>query len=139
MHPIIRNILAVIAGLIVGSIINMLLVMIGGSIIPLPAGVDNSTTENLKESIHLFGPEHYVFPFLAHAIGTLAGAMVTTFIASSKKFYLSLIIGVFFLTGGVYMVTQLPSPLWFNVIDLGFAYIPMAFLGWYLVVSRKNK
>jgi hypothetical protein len=30
------------------------------------------------------------------------------------------------------MVTILPSPLWFNIIDLVFAYFPMAFLGYRL-------
>jgi hypothetical protein len=34
--------------------------------------------------------------------------------------------------GGVYMVNILPSPMWFNVLDLGLAYFPMAFLGYRL-------
>ena len=36
MHPILRNILAVLTGLIAGSIINMGLVNLGGSVIPPP-------------------------------------------------------------------------------------------------------
>jgi hypothetical protein len=28
------------------------------------------------------------------------------------------------------------APLWFDVLDLGLAYIPMALLGWWLAVRK---
>ena len=37
-----RLILAVIAGLVVGSLVNMALVMLSGHVIPPPAGVDTA-------------------------------------------------------------------------------------------------
>ena len=37
-------------------------------------------------------------------------------------------IGVFFLLGGITMVFILPSPTWFNALDLSLAYIPMGYL-----------
>ncbi|MDR9397724.1 hypothetical protein [Salibacter sp.] len=43
---------------------------------------------------------------------------------------MSLIIGVFFLIGGIMNVYMLPSPMWFSIVDLVFAYIPMAVLGY---------
>ena len=76
MNPIIRNVLAVIAGLIVGSIVNMGIIAISGSIIPPPEGADVTTMEGLKATMHLFEPRHFIFPFLAHALGTLAGAII---------------------------------------------------------------
>ncbi len=133
MHPIVRNILAVIAGAIIGSIVNMSIIMISGSVIPLPEGVDNSTTEGLKAGIHLFQPKHFIMPFLAHALGTLAGAMVATAIAVKQKLMAALIVGILFMIGGTMMVFQLPSPAWFNALDLIVAYIPMAFIGYKLV------
>ena len=69
-----RLILAVIAGLVVGSLVNMALVMLSGHVIPPPAGVDTATTEGLKAAMPLFEPKHFLFPFLAHAVGTLVGA-----------------------------------------------------------------
>ncbi|MEZ4979370.1 MAG: hypothetical protein R2772_08730 [Chitinophagales bacterium] len=36
MNPILRNILAVVAGIVVGSAINMGIIMISGSLIPPP-------------------------------------------------------------------------------------------------------
>lgn len=137
MNPILRNVLAVIAGIIVGSIVNMSIILISGSIIPPPNGADNTTMEGLQKTMHLFGAKHFIFPFLAHAIGTFAGAVTTAFIAFNHKKKLALIIGAFFLLGGIVSVCSLPSPMWFTVVDLVFAYIPMAYLALRLVRSKE--
>ena len=129
MNPIVKNILAVIAGLLVGSIVNMGIVMISGSIIAPPEGGDITTMEGLKATMHLFEPKHFIFPFLAHAIGTLVGAFVAAKIAATKKMTMALLIGVFFFIGGAINVSMLGGPLWFTVLDLVTAYIPMAYLG----------
>jgi hypothetical protein len=129
MSPILKNILAVIAGFVAGSIVNMGLIMISSSIIPPPIGVDVTTTEGLKAALPLFEPKHFLFPFLAHALGTLVGAFVAAKIAATQKFMMALIIGGLFLLGGIANIILLPSPLWFTVVDLGLAYLPMAWIG----------
>lgn len=138
MNPILRNILAVLAGVIVGGIVNMGIVMLSGTVIPPPEGADVTTTEGLKASMHLFEPKHYIMPFLAHALGTLVGAIVAASIAIGRKITVGIIVGCFFLIGGTMMVFQLPSPMWFNALDLIVAYIPMGYLGGQLV-SKKNQ
>lgn len=129
MNPILRNVLAVIAGIVVGSIVNMSLITISGKVIPPPAGVDVTNFESLKSSMHLFEPRHFIFPFLAHALGALAGAYVASRLAASHKLKFALGVGVFFLLGGLTNVFMLPSPTWFAVLDLVGAYIPMAWFG----------
>ena len=47
MNPIIRNILAVIAGFVVGGTVNMGLIMLSGSVIALPEGVNPADEESL--------------------------------------------------------------------------------------------
>lgn len=136
MNPIIRNILAVMAGIIIGSAVNMGIIMISGSIIPPPEGADVTTTESLKSTIHLFEPKHFIFPFLAHAIGTFAGAFLAALIAATYKMKFALGIGVFFLAGGISSVFMLPSPTWFIILDLVGAYIPMAFLAGKLAIRK---
>lgn len=123
------NILAVILGLVVGSAVNMLLIIAGGEAIPAPAGVDATDLESVRASMHLYGPEHFVFPFLAHAMGTLAGALVTCLLATTNRVPLSLVTGFLFLTGGITAAFMIPAPLWFIVLDLTVAYLPMAWLG----------
>ena len=136
MNKTVRNILAVIAGAVVGSVVNMGIIMVSGSIIPPPEGVDNTTVEGLKAGIHLFQPKHFLFPFLAHALGTFVGALVTAFIATNRKLLFAMIIGVFFLAGGIGNVLMLPSPLWFTLVDLIGAYFPMAFLAAWIAKSK---
>lgn len=136
MNKTVRNILAVIAGAVVGSLVNMGIIMVSGSIIPPPEGVDNTTVEGLKAGIHLFQPKHFLFPFLAHALGTFVGALVTAFIATNWKLLFAMIIGVFFLAGGIGNVLMLPSPLWFTLVDLIGAYLPMAFLAAWIAKSK---
>src|SRR5688500_15896684 len=99
MSPILRNFLAVIAGLIVGSVVNMGIISVSGSLIPPPANADVTTAEGLKATMHLFQPKHFIFPFLAHALGTFAGAFVTALIAVTSKMRLAMVIGLFFLAG----------------------------------------
>ncbi len=129
MHPLLRNLLAAVAGLLVGSIVNGVIVDLSGTVLPPPAGVDPNNLESIKANIHLYGPVHFMFPFLAHALGTLVGAFLAAKIAVANKMIPALIIGVMFLAGGIYMVTLIPAPTWFIALDLIVAYIPMAYLG----------
>jgi hypothetical protein len=137
MKPIVRNILAIIAGLIAGSFVNMGIIMISGSIIPPPEGVDNTTMEGLKAGMHLFQPKHFLFPFLAHSIGTFAGALLTAIIAIKSKMLYAVIIGAFFMIGGIINILMLPSPTWFTIVDLVFAYYPMSYFAGKLVLLKK--
>jgi len=136
MNPIFKNTLAVLIGLFVGSIVNMAIILMSSSVIPPPKGADVTTMEGLKATMHLFEPKHFIFPFLAHAIGTFAGAATTALIASTRKTELALVIGSFFLLGGIVNVFTLPSPIWYNILDIVFAYLPMAYLARKLVVSK---
>ncbi len=129
MNPILRNILALIAGIFIGSIVNMGIVTISGSIIPPPAGVDPTDMESLKANMHLFEAKHFIMPFLAHALGTLVGAFVAAKLAVRSQMIYALGIGAFFLLGGITAATMLPAPTWYLVLDLVGAYIPMGWLG----------
>ena len=106
--------------------------MISSSIIPPPPGVDVTTEEGLKAGMHLFKPINFLMPFLAHALGTFAGAFVAAWIAANSKLLWAMLVGVFFLIGGTAMVFMIPSPTWFTIVDLVLAYFPMAWLGYKL-------
>jgi hypothetical protein len=136
MSPILKNIIAVVVGIVVGSIVNMAIISISGSIIPPPEGADVTTMEGLKNSMHLFEPKNFVFPFLAHALGTLVGAFLVAKIAASHKMKFAYAIGFFFLLGGITNVFLLPSPTWFTLLDLIGAYLPMAFIGGKLATKQ---
>jgi len=136
MNPIVRNILAVIAGIVGGSLINMSIIMVSSSVIPPPEGADITTTEGLAASMHLFQPKHFIMPFLAHALGAFSGALMAALIATTHKMKFALSIGLLFLAGGIASVFMLPSPTWFNIVDLTLAYLPMAYVGGKLGMRR---
>ena len=129
MNPILKNILAVVAGVIVGIIVNSTLINVGPMVIPPPEGADITTMEGLKETMHLFKPQNFIFPFLAHALGALSGAFLAAKIAATHNMKIAMGIGGFFLIGGIMMVMSIPGPMWFNILDLVAAYIPMGYLG----------
>ena len=128
MLRFLRNLLALVAGVVLGGGVNMALVMLSPSLIPPPAGVDVSNAESLAQSIHLFEPRHFVMPFLAHALGTLIGALTTYLIAASHKAALAWAVGSLYLCGGIAAAFMIPAPAWFIALDLLVAYLPMAWL-----------
>ena len=137
MHPYLRNFLAILAGLLIGSAVNMLLVNLGHRMFPLPNGLNSQNEPEFKEAFKYFEPRHFLMPFLAHALGTLVGAFVAAKIAASHKLLFALLIGGVFLVGGILMVRMVPSPLWFTFLDLMVAYLPMAYLGGLLAGVKK--
>jgi hypothetical protein len=138
MNPIIRNILAVIAGWLGGSIVNMGLVKIGNSVFPME-GYDLSDMESLTAAMPNMTYENFIFPFLAHALGTLVGAFIAAYFAANNNMKFAYGIGVFFLLGGIMVNYMLPGPTWFTIIDIAFSYIPMAFIGGSLAIKFLKK
>ena len=129
MAKFFRGLLAVVVGAIAGSLINMGLIMIGGKVIPPPPGTDVTTMEGLKAALPLFEPKHFVFPFLAHALGTVVGAFVAALLAPNRSVIPAYVVGGLFLLGGIANCFMLPGPAWFNAADLLLAYLPAAWLG----------
>jgi hypothetical protein len=132
MRAFLKGLLAVVVGLVVGSAVNMGLILLGARVVPAPAGVDTTTSEGLAAAMPLLGPAHFVFPFLAHALGTFAGALLATWIAGRVSRVPAAVIGVLFLAGGIASCFMLPAPRWFEVLDVVVAYLPFAWLGYRL-------
>ena len=132
MHPILRYILAILLGIIAGMAVNMGIIIVSGHIIPPPAGANLTTEAGIKAAMHLMEPKHFLMPFLAHSIGTFMGALLAVKIANIRQMRAALIIASIFLVGGILNVIALPAPLWFNVLDLLAAYLPMGWLAYKL-------
>lgn len=131
MNPILRNILAVLAGLMAGGLVNMGLILLGAALLPPPAGVDVNDVASINAHIHEYSFIQLLTPFLAHALGALAGGFVVARLAASRKVLLAVVlIGGLNLFGGIMAVRMIPNaPMWFDALDLIMAYLPMAWLG----------
>lgn len=92
-------------------------------------GVDTNDMDALAAVMPTLSFEFFIFPFLAHALGTLVGALIAGSIAANNKMKFSLIIGGLFLLGGIMVNFMLPGPTWFAFADIALAYLPMAWIG----------
>lgn len=138
MNNRVRNVLAIVLGVIIGGVVNGGLIALGPMLVPPPAGVDMTTVEGMAEGMHLLGPVNFLVPFLAHALGTFVGALSAFFVAVSHKTFAVYFIGVFYLLGGIVVSTMIPAPLWFIALDLLVAYLPMAWLAMKLGNSKRQ-
>lgn len=134
MNPILKNILGLVVGIIVGGLVNSGIIMLGSGLVPPPPGVDPNDLESIKSNMHLYEMKHFVVPYLAHILGSLFAAFVAVKICNNK--IISILAGAFFLLGGATMIYMIPeTPTWFAVLDI-VSYIPAAILG-YLLGRRK--
>lgn len=137
MNPILRNVLGVVAGIFAGFFANMGLIMISGSLVALPEGVDPNNIESIKEHLHLYEAKHFIMPFLAHAMGSFFGALVAALIATSHKMKFAVGLGVWTMLGGIAAAFLIPAPSWFIVLDLCVAYLPFAYLAGKIAESKE--
>jgi hypothetical protein len=137
VNRIFKNVLAVIIGWLGGSIVNMGLIELGHKVFPI-AGFDLNDMNSLASLMPTLDPMYFIFPFLAHALGTLVGALLAGRIATIHKMKFSMAIGGLFLAGGIMINFMLPGPTWFAVVDILIAYIPMAWIGGKLAQKYNN-
>jgi len=137
-NVIFRNVTAVVLGLIIGGQINMGILKLGMKILPLPDGVDLNKIETIAANIGKYTFPHFINVFLAHGLGTLLAAFICVKLAKSQHFNLAMVVGFLFFIGGIMAVSMIPAPLTFNIIDLIGAYIPMAWIGYFLAMKKHS-
>jgi hypothetical protein len=123
-----KSILAIIAGLIVGSVINAAIIFLSNAIFGSPEGMVLWDEESVKAHADKLTTANYVGTLLAHQLGTLVGAFVAAKVAPSRKMIFAAIIGVWFLSCGIYAASLIPAPGWFTIADF-VLYLPLAFFG----------
>lgn len=125
-----RNILATVAGVLVSGLTNGLILKAGSVILTPPEGVDPSDFASINAHIAEYPLIHFAPPFLAHAVGTLAGALIASRLAATRGRAPAMVVGAFGLIGGTAALLMIPNaPVWFDVSDLALAYLPMAWIG----------
>ena len=136
----IKSLFVFFIALFMGMGVNMGMIYLGSWLVPLPEGVSTSSREELKAALPLLNPQHFIFPFLAHAMGTLFSAFFVTAWSTNNQLRSSIILGGIFFLGGLATIIGMPSPLWFSAVDLILAYFPMAWAGYKMAdqLSRKT-
>lgn len=132
MPTILRNLLVLFSGIVIGYYVNMSILMLSPIMTPPPEGMDVTNAASIKEHLHLIGPKYYIIPFIADAVGTLLGACFVASFALGPKLKWTISVGVFFMILGITNLVTMRSPMWFTIVNLSLAFLPMAFLGYQL-------
>jgi hypothetical protein len=131
----IRFIVAVICGLIAGGVFNMAVITLSWTIYRPPEGADMSDPATMNTFVQSLPLPAFLMILVAHAGGALVGGLVAAVIARRSPLVIGVIVGGFFLLGGIVNVMSFPRPLWFAVTDL-VLYVPCGITGARLAPRR---
>ena len=126
-----RKITAVVVGFIAGNLFNAAFIIASILVFPLPDGVSPFTApEKFQEHVAENGlpTGALIFVLIAHAGGSFVSGLVCGLVAMRAWYVPALCFGIFFTIGGIYNLTQIPSPTWFAITDI-VLYIPAALVG----------
>ena len=88
---ILKRTIVIFISLFSGAMLNGAIINISSKVIAPPKGFDLNTAEGLQAAMPHMGPEHFLFPFLAHALGTLLSALLITRFLKSQQIIFSMI------------------------------------------------
>lgn len=134
-NNLMKNSLAVLAGVVLGGMVVAATEWGGSQLFPMPAGIDPMDPESLRADLDRMGPEHFIPVLVAHLLGALVGGLTAARIAGSRHLSIALIVGGIFLVFGVINLASIPHPLWFSIVDV-LVYLPAAYLGGRLGMPR---
>ncbi len=107
-----RNVGVVILGLVVGSAINMALILANLLFFPLPEGTDMNNAEQMAAFIGSLPPAGFVLPLLAHLAQAFVGGAIAARFGTADPRVLAGVIAALTALGGVINLVQLNPPAW---------------------------
>lgn len=108
-----RNIGAVLAGLIVGMVFNMAVIMLNATVLfPMPAGTDMSDPASMNAYVAGLPTAAFLVVMVAHLGQAFFGGYVAARLGKASPVVLSMIIGVLSLVGGVLNMMSIHGPTW---------------------------
>ena len=131
---ILRSILGVVVGLVLGSFLVGVLEFAGHIIFPPPPGMDPTSMESIREHLPNLPVGAFVSVLVAWTIGVFAGSLVSALIAGRASFIHAGIVGVIFLGFCVLNLVMIPHPVWFLAATI--VAVPLATLGGALLGKR---
>ncbi|QIY89542.1 hypothetical protein [Chryseobacterium gallinarum] len=113
-----RRILAVVTGLITGSVCITAIENIGHYFYPPPAESMNGDMEALKKYVAEAPFMALFFVILAYAAAAFVSGFTASKIANNGKPVAAIICGIIFLLMSIYMMSIVPTPIWFWILGI---------------------
>ena len=133
----IRNILAALAGLVVGIAVISLIQKISHSVYPFPSDVQWNNPEAARLALQQAPVGALLIVLLGYIVGSYAAGLVAAIIGPLAAKRNAILIGAVLTFTGVVNLVMLPHPGWFWVSVL--VYLPFTWLGAKTGMAIKNK
>jgi hypothetical protein len=125
---VIRNIVAVLVGLVAATLVVMMADQMSHIIHPPPSHLNFNDKEAFEKYMQNVPVQAFMVMMAGWILSSFAGGLVTTLIQTEKKIWLALITGGILMAGALANQFMIPHPGWMMVCTLVF-YIPSAYLG----------
>ena len=131
-----RNALAVLAGVVVGSALNMGLIQLNMQVFfPAPAGMDMNDPAQFNAFIASLPAQAFLLVLLAHLGQSFVGGWIAARLGASRPMLLAMIVGGLSLAGGIVAMFMIDGPVWL-MIELPL-YLVVAWLAGRLEQKRR--
>ena len=115
---LLRKILAVVIAMVAAGIVIGIVQQTGHKLYPLPEGTNPENPDDIAKYVENAPFMTVFFVIISYAAGALVGGFISTLIANDRKKIYAVIIGIIFLITSVYMMSIIPSPLWFWICGI---------------------
>lgn len=138
MPPILRSILAVLAGIVVGFVVVAALEFLDTTLFPLPAGLDLHDTAAIKQAMARAPLAALILVIVGWGISALLGSWVAARIARAPKVLHGMIVGIFLLGAAITDMLEFPHPVWFWICGL-LIFLPASYIGSGLALGKGDE
>lgn len=115
INALIRNVIAMLAGVIVAMVLIVLLQSVAHSVYPPPPGLDYTNPE-VRKTVMMQAPAGALFiVLLSYFVGTFIGSWVAARLSAEAPLRQGYLIGLLLLVASVMNLKEVPHPLWFIV------------------------
>ncbi len=118
MPPIVRRLLAVLAGIVAAFVVIMLMEQLSTMVYPPPPGIDFKDPAQLKAFMATMPTTALLLVLLGYALGGLAGGAVAAKLSPDLPIRSAGTIAVVLVIGSLMNLRAIPSPLWFEAANL---------------------
>ena len=107
------DVLAVGAGLCIGSTVNMGLIMLNSKVLyPMPKGVSMKDTEQFQAYIDSLPAPAFLVVMAAHLSQAFVGGLAAAWFGTASAVTLALVVGGISMLGGIMMMRTIKGPKW---------------------------
>lgn len=123
-----RRILAIVLGVVSGTVFIAIAESVGALIFTPPKGLDFNNRAAFEQWVATLPDSAFCFPLIGYIGGSFIGGVVATLLSGRERRQPALQVGALLTVAGIANLMSMPHPLWFALVST-LVYIPFALLG----------